>query len=282
MIEQELLDKFRDKCAEGINVYFDYDNVINSEFIRYIQDRRNEIYESWRDAFEDVLYNWLNPIDNTQEREEKIQDICREVGIDWDTLDSDDQEYLRDEFSYNAWNKPDLDHYLKQKICVDIFIDSGDYNLDLGCNQVYPHYNGDTSEPLQDECCLVWLATQQGYSKEQLQKNLYEGGFDNKFFEDVYDEINNCTSHMNSLVFLKRMTLEEYLKLKDGEPVHISKNDRCGLFDRWSGAGGLLDIHLEKDIDIDPDDIHSIEYDEGFKYNIHDVYGVTDNFWEGD
>ena len=182
----------------------------------------------------------------------------------------------------NLWYKPDYDHYLNQKVCIDIFVDSGDYNYDLGVNQVYPHYNGDVEEPIKDECCLVWLAKTQGYTKEELEKNLYKDEkFTNKFFESVYDELNNCTSHMNCLVFLKRMTLREYLEMMDSKKqVHISKDTRCGLFDNWSGAGGLLDIHLEKDINIPRENIHEITDDGQFRYNIHEVYGVDDSFWE--
>lgn len=272
--------KFKDKCAEGIPVTWNEDSV-NDRLLSAITARHDEVHESWMEAFEDELYDWVNPNDDWDSREEDIKTICDEVNIKYNELGEDGKLQLRVLFDDYCFYKPNYNYYLKQEICVDIFIDSGDYNLDLGCNEVFPHYNGSTEYDIQDECALVWLSKTQGYTKEDLRRNLYEN-IENRFFETVYEELQNCSSHMNSLVFLKKMTLEEYLKIKDREPVHISKDTRVGLFDKWNGAGGLLDIKLEKDIYIDPKNIHEVIYDEGFKYNIHDVFGVTDRFWEGE
>ena len=282
MITEEQKKQLLEKCVKGIDVYPSYDDIVNSHFVSCILARHDEISSTYMEAFTDELYNWFNPNDNYTGIEEDVKGMCKDVGIDIDEIDEEDYRTVWDLVTENLWYKPDYDHYLNQKVCIDIFVDSGDYNYDLGVNQVYPHYNGDVEEPIKDECCLVWLAKTQGYTKEELEKNLYKDEkFTNKFFESVYDELNNCTSHMNCLVFLKRMTLREYLEMMDSKkPVHISKDTRCGLFDNWSGAGGLLDIHLEKDIDISREDIHEITDDGQFRYNIHEVYGVDDSFWE--
>ena len=282
MITEEQKKQLLEKCVKGIDVYPSYDDIVNSHFVSCILARHDEISSTYMEAFEDELYNWFNPNDNYSGIEEDVKSMCQEVGFDIDELNEEDYRMVWDLVTDNIWYKPDYEHYLNQKVCIDIFVDSGDYNYDLGVNQVYPHYNGDVEEPIKDECCLVWLAKTQGYTKEELEKNLYnDEKFTNKFFESVYDELNNCTSHMNCLVFLKRMTLREYLEMMDSKkPVHISKDTRCGLFDNWSGAGGLLDIHLEKDIDIPRENIHEITDDGQFRYNIHEVYGVDDSFWE--
>ena len=232
--------------------------------------------------------NSLSSIDDWNVREHYIEELCEEVGIDhYYALPEEVKDEFREIFNEHAFCKPDYQHFLDQEVCVDIFIDSGDYNLDLGCNQIYPHYNGVRGDPVQDECSLLWLAKTQGYSKEDFEKSINlinEDLSKSRFLESVYDELENCTSHMNALVFLKKMTLKEYLETLDNphKPIHITKDIRCGLFDKWMGAGGLLDIRLEKDIDIDPSNIHEVVVDELFKYNIHDVYGVTDSFWKGD
>ena len=282
MITEEQKKQLLEKCVKGIDVYPSYDDIVNSHFVSCILARHDEISSTYMEAFEDELYNWFNPNDNYSGIEEDVKSMCQEVGFDIDELNEEDYRMVWDLVTDNIWYKPDYEHYLNQKVCIDIFVDSGDYNYDLGVNQVYPHYNGDVEEPIKDECCLVWLAKTQGYTKEELEKNLYKDEkFTNKFFESVYDELNNCTSHMNCLVFLKRMTLREYLEMMDSkEPVHIGKDTRCGLFDNWSGAGGLLDIHLEKDIDIPRENIHEITDDGQFRYNIREVYGVDDSFWE--
>ena len=286
MINEQDLNDFKEQCEKGLKVYFDYRDEVNPTLLSSIDARKEEEEHcTYMEAFEDELFDWVNPNDNWYSREEDIKGICDEVNIDYDALDADDKDILRESFSECAYYEPDYDHYLKQDICVDIFIDSGDYNLDLGCNQIYPHYNGDKDTPIKDECVLVWLTKTQGYTKEQLKTNLCSrDAFTNRFFESVFDEVSNCTSHMNSLVFLKRMTLKEYFEILDNPDklIHINKDTRCGLFDKWNGAGGVLDIQLEKDIDIDPANIHEVICDEMFKYNIHDVYGVRDSFWVGD
>ena len=276
----EKLEEFTKRCEKGIDVYASYDDVLTPGAIKAIEHFKSED-GTWEEAFEDWLYDQYNPIDSADEFMEGVKFIANEVGIDYDSLDQNSQQELQDSFSCNAYNKPDYEHYLKQELCIDIFIDSGDYNYDLGCNQVYPHYNGETGTPILDSCCLAWLSKKQGYSKDDLEKNLYsENKFDNKFFESVYDELANCASHMNALVFLKKMTLKEYLSILDGnDPISISKDTTCGLFDEWSGGGSLLEIKVEKDLEIFMDEIHKVVVDETFKYNIHDVYGVSDSFW---
>lgn len=281
MITEKQKKQLLEKCVAGIDVYPSYDDIVNSYFVSCILARHDEISGTYMEAFKDKLYNWFNPNDNYIGVEEDVKDMCKDVGIDIDEIDEEDYRTVWDLVAENLWYKPDYDHYLNQEVCIDIFVDSGDYNFDLGCNQIYPHYNGDVEEPIKDECCLVWLAKTQGYTKEELEKNLYnDENFTNKFFESVYDELNNCTSHMNSLVFLKKMTLREYLNFLDKkEPITIKKDICCGLFDKWSGAGGLLGIQLEKDMEIYANEIYSAKVDESFKYNIHDVYGVTDGLW---
>jgi len=280
--ENELLEILK----KGIDVYADYRDEVNINLLKRISDKKEEMHSTWMEAFKDELFDWFDPDDIFETMKSHMKDIAAQIGLDYDDFEEEDKAKFDTVFFENVWFKPDYDHYLKQKLCVDIFVDTGDYNFDLGCNEVYPHYNGDRMEPIQDECCLVWLTKTQGYTKEDLEKNLLSDEvfdneiFDNDFFESIYDELNNCTSHMNSLVFLKRLTLKEYLDMKDANTIHIDKDDVCGLFDKWNGAGGLLEIKLEKDIDIPKEMVHEAVVDEMFKYNIHDVYGVNDSFWE--
>lgn len=289
MLTEEQREKFIERCEQGLTTYYDYRDEVDSHFVSCIMAHHDEVSESYMEAFEDELFDWCNPNDCYDM--DDIRNLSYEVlGIKFDDLDDEDQEYLKEIADEYLVYNPDYDHFLKQEICVDIFVDTGDYNYDLGCNEVYPHYNGmkyeDTdgkvSLEINDNFCMVWLSKTQGYSKDRLEKELINGidACSNRFFDSVYDELNNCSSHMNALVFLKKMTLEEYLKMLDSkEDIHIDKNTRVGLFDKWSGAGGLFEISLEKDIDIPRSMIHEIVEDGQFKYNVHDVYGVSDSFW---
>ena len=281
MLTEEQREKFIERCEQGLTTYYDYRDEVDSHFVSCIMAHHDEVSESYMEAFEDELFDWCNPNDCYDM--DDIRNLSYEVlGIKFDDLDDEDQEDLKEIADEYLVYNPDYDHFLKQEICVDIFVDTGDYNYDLGCNEIYPHYNGCIDITPKEECCLVWLSKTQGYTKEELMKNLNtDKQFINKFFKSIYDELANCSSHMNALVFLKKMTLEEYLKMLDSkEDIHIDKDTRVGLFDKWSGAGGLFEISLEKDIVIPRSMIHEIVEDGQFKYNVHDVYGVSDSFWE--
>ena len=99
------------------------------------------------------------------------------LNIDSHELENEDEamDYFRDYFYVNY----PYETFLKQIICCDIFIDSGDYNYDLGCNCIYPHYDGDSSSKMKDisnECVLVWLAKKQGYTKKDFYNYIRKFG----------------------------------------------------------------------------------------------------------
>ena len=65
------------------------------------------------------------------------------------------------------------------------------------------------------------------------------------------------------------------------EFITIKKNTDCGLFDTWDGAGGCLEVALEKDVILPLKFIDDIEIDDACSkgYGIRDVYGVTSELW---
>lgn len=198
-------------------------------------------------------------------------------------------------------------HYLNQEFCADIFVDTGDLNYDYVLNNIYPHYDSNSDEKLEDidgKASLVWLVNQQGYTKQDLYNACHDDNYKNsKFLESVVDEINNTSSHMNCLVFMVKLKLKDIIKFKamlaenkkqktDGnwlvpenrtgtEFITIKKNTDCGLFDTWNGAGGCLEIALEKDVILPLKFIDDIEIDDACSkgYGIRDVYGVTSELW---
>ena len=54
----------------------------------------------------------------------------------------------------------------------------------------------------------------------------------------------------------------------------------CGLFDKWSGAGSVLEIELEKDLRIPLKFIDAAIPDEAvYKWNISNVYAMCASAW---
>ena len=103
---------------------------------------------------------------------------------------------------------------------------------------------------------------------------------------------------MNALVFLVKMTLEEYFNLHDGINKErernksyylsertgrgyllLSKDTTCGLCDSWNGSGSVLEIKLEKDVRLPFRCIASADHDGCHGYGIREIYGCGSDLW---
>ena len=269
-----------------IIIYTDYRDQMETRNLKELQsrieDNPNEdplvlFQEYLNEIYEDYGYdNCLEDYD--------YKNFAETIGLDYDSLSEEEKEELQDTANEYCWYEPDYNHYLDQTVCINIIIDSGDYNFDLGCNQVYPHYDGDYEDlkqnGIQKESCIRWLAEKQGYDEPTTRLALADKKFSNsKFLESLQEELLNCSSHMNCLVFLKEMTIKEWLEALKASEITIPKRTSCGLIDFWSGAGGLINIQLEKEITVKKEEIHEIIPDECKRYSIHEIFDCTDARW---
>jgi hypothetical protein len=179
------------------------------------------------------------------------------------------------------------DHYLDQQIRVDIYIDTGDADYDFVSNAMYPHYNGrqELFEEIDEErrhASLFWLAETQGYDAKTFFEALQDDveHTDSRFITSVFEELYNTPTHMPRLVFLRTFTLRTLLAIaeKDGEDIHIPTDTTCGLYDKWSGGGGPIEIKLEKPLRI-PRKIAEILPASSYEYNIMSCYGMLNWAW---
>lgn len=275
--EQELIDLLSSKPYV---YYADYRDTIEKGFLKeLLQD-----IEKHPDIAPLSLFT--DKIDECYEGGEfpPPELFAPDIGLAYGLLSEEDRERFDEVFMEHIQCEPDYDHFLDQEICVDIIIDSGDFNYDLGCNQVYPHYDGDYDDlnrhGVPEKSCIWWLAKKQGYTKRQTKAALLNkeyGG--SKFLESLREELLNCTSHMNCLVFMKKTTIRQWLEMLDAKSVTIPRQTGCGLVDYWCGAGSLLDIRLEKDIKATKKNISEIIPDECKSYSIHNIYGCADDLW---
>ena len=123
-----------------------------------------------------------------------------------------------------------------------------------------------------------------------------------KFVKTTIQELQNVCNAMNTLIFLCRMSLREFIELKElinsekelndsydyderkgTKSFTISKNATCGLFNPWDGGGSVLEIELDKDAVIPTKAIFDVWIDcrgsrcNGRGYDVADVYGI----WRG-
>lgn len=272
--------------------------VVTNGFIEY------EIYADYRDTLDKSVIKEIFSSDNPRKHFADMimsafeipfgeaQDyIIGEIQSKWSSTKFPYDKYkddIEDWVSEHISIIYPTNHYLNQNVCVDIVVDTGDANYDFVSNCVYPHYNGNIDDGVPNEASILWLAKQQGYKKTNLIHALkHPESTGSKLLKSIRREVLNCTSHMNALVFLVKMTLEELFDLYEKNnniyqtgSIMLKKNSVCGLYDAWSGAGSLLDIELEQDVILPIRYIHSVTPDCLMQqYNIAEVYGVSSNLW---
>lgn len=252
-------------------------------------------------ALIEKLEEWYSEVE-AHERNELESDVRRKINESGAFLD-DASEDIPDILAEMVYWKYPIDHFLKQEFCVNIILDTGDGNYDFTLNSPYPCWYGDYNARLDEKSSLLWLARQQGYSKTKLWKALREGDMaDPKgFLQSCRVECANLPSAMAAVTFLVRMTLAQLIELnrcvrlqdrnghhydatKNPDCGHITlgKDTMCGLFDPWAGGGSVLEIQLEKDVEIPIKYIWSALPDgcgHG-RYDVGSVYGMCGSAWQ--
>lgn len=223
---------------------------------------------------------------------DQISEYLDDIGVEYDS------EELSVFISENVSIDIPLEHYLDQKVCVNIILDIGDANYEFSTNSLFPSYYGRIGNPLSEVSSLVWLANQQGYTKTAMKDALYYNKTDSKFLKSVRLELSNTTTGINAVYVMVQMLLREclnlnrILKYRDGDEykyhtedrprcghIIIDKDSTVGLVDNWNGAGGMLEIELEKDLRIPIKYIYSADPDCCRDYSVKSIYGCNESEW---
>lgn len=185
------------------------------------------------------------------------------------------------------------EHFLKQKVCTNIFLDTGDKANEYQDNDIYPSGYGRYDElyDISDKSSVLWLANQQGYSKDDFL-DVFESECSNTksgLLYDLYQELLNSYNG-GCVAVLTEMTLQQLIDInyeKDNYTfgvVTIDKNTSVGLYAYANGGGGPFDITLEKNLEIPicyigeclaDSTVGSIQ-----NYTLASVYGTCDAFWQ--
>lgn len=182
-------------------------------------------------------------------------------------------------FDYDdAWN-----HYLNEEYKCDITIDVNDID--------FPYNDGEYDYDLSS---VLWLAEQQGYSKEELGRMLNDPDYkmESRFMKSLHAELMNTSSQYNTLTVLVRLRLVDLLYInrlyKKGskEEITIGKGATIGLVDFVFGGGSVLNIELEKDLIIPVRYIEECIPDDGlrkrgaFDCSVDGIYGLVGSAWK--
>ena len=165
-------------------------------------------------------------------------------------------------------------------INVNILLNThDDLNLEYSNNSSKDIINALQSENYIDykECIrdssIVTLLNSQGIPEHVFYQYITSGSEkSNKFLDSLYNELLNGYKY-EAVTFFTKMTVSDYLKLKDSKAFIIPKDINCGLVGFLDGSGSVLNIALQSDITLKRDHV-IIEVDGGYNYGIMEIYGL--------
>ena len=173
------------------------------------------------------------------------------------------------------------------------FATEAERNFDM--SSIVNAFGNDYREPrLEDvdaedlDNALSYLVNQQGHSIAEVY-----GNADNAFIRSVREEIDeNSSEAMSELCALVRMDGQQMLdfieKRNEAKDSLMLPKDYAtmGIFNQWSGCGGMLDIQLEKDAVLPLSMVREFQI-EGVRgdtnlwggYTVDEVYGLVGSAW---
>lgn len=261
------------------NLYADsYDDGFDEKTIKKILNSENpkdKFYEMVTECYSDYIDELYRKF--VFEIEQKLE------GLEYD------YDFLLDYVYEKMVIRPPYDDFLDKIVCSNLVLDTGDGNLDFTCNNIGRYDLDDIDDEIYDNSSIIWLAKQQGYTKEDVINAIEHSDYKNsRLLKSIDNEVQNTTTSMNALVFLISTTFGKILDYVDSEKDKnsfcvVGKSTKCGLVDFWNGAGSLIEIELEKDVLIPVEYIDSLSIDgDRGSYGIKCIYGVASSYWNGE
>lgn len=143
---------------------------------------------------------------------------------------------------------------------------------------------------------LTYLIHQQGHTVEEVYNCYFANpiGFpyerQTNFVESVVDDIvNNSSEGCSELCVLVKLSGQDIITffdtvLKGEGNIRFGTDIELGIFNEWSGCGGLLDIQLEKDFVVPIDMIRDIQIEGAGivnnNYTVDSVYSLIGSCWK--
>lgn len=256
-----------------VETYVDYNDELSEDQLEAISQADDP-----HEEFMELLHDYA-----CQCSDHELSNLFEDIRSEWDQENHGYFEAAEDEIREFLFTNVHADfpyeHFLQQKILVNLVVDAGDANYDYTLNNFANSYYYDDDQ-LSPESGLVWLVRQQGYKVQQLIDAINsEEETGNKFIDSIVNESANVTSSMNALTFHVQMSLEDFIKIKKHKvDLTLEKNTTAGLIDYWSGAGSMNDIQLDKEV-ILPHNMYDAHLDGARGYGVMEIYGVGHDFW---
>ena len=141
-------DYHKDEGFFSCEIYADYrDYAENNTIIKWCEA------DNPREVFNEDLFCWYQ--DLIFEYEDDVIDTVKKHWTDAELSFDDNEEFIVDWIREHVTVELPTDHYLQQKVCVDIIVDTGDGNYDFVCNDIFPHYNARFGDVIQEEASVL-------------------------------------------------------------------------------------------------------------------------------
>lgn len=268
-------DMYMEQDEQGYyhsDIYVDYRDGLHEGNLKDIAQAKNKM-EAFYDTMDDFVTECI-----MYEEGEFMSTVYRNWDDDTFGEFYEYEDFIRDWMFDNVYFNFPYDHYLKETVQVNLVVDTGDGGYDYTLNN-FLSYNASEDEykEIEEESSILWLVKQQGYTEEDLIRQI-EDGTESKFLQSVENELENCSSHMNALTFFVSMSLKEFIEMESAEYIRLDKHTSVGLMDYWMGAGSLLEISLEKPVELDMKLVEP-HIDGARGYGVDEVYGMFSDFW---
>lgn len=280
-------------------VYTDYNDMLDENTI----NKAFELFEGCTEKIRDYLNEHIRQcyIDYISEMEMEFSKQVQEYivsNVDSDThaelleLNMLDVDAIRDilvEYSVLSITVDHSDILKRSDIDLVICLEGGvSKNHEFTLN----NFNGDVLEWIEEtkqliedeeisECdiSLISLLKSQGFTLTDFENealryfNEEKYQTSNKFIHTLIDECYNTTSMCNALVALKRINLNDYLNGDTTSIKVIEKGTPCGYVDFIYGGGSVLNIVLDKDIQLSSIPHEKFADGSKYRYSIKEIYG---------
>lgn len=308
---QKYLDFLKKEIQEYCNtdgcyeVYFDYRDEIPPQYLleqikNYQNDKKNYIkFKSYltEKIYEDYYYDYDYSLYDTI-----YEDIYRTN--DRDIID----EYLATEDFYEDLTSAgykginfDINELLgNTRLRFNImFATDKEQNYDMG--SIVSAYGNDYQTPFVSwsadkesyDNALTYLIHQQGHTVDEVLNCLLDNprGFSDtdKFVTSVVNDIvNNSSEAMSELTVLVELSGENittFVDMIDKGTSYLvfDKNTDIGIFNEWSGCGGLLEINLDKPFVVPANMVRNFQIENSqrpYEYTVNEVYGLNGSCWK--
>lgn len=293
-----LREKLENYCNNdgSYEVYWDYDDSITpDQLVEAVDNWKSEGYTSPESYLASTLYDTVGEAQESQlyiSILDDLDDAPDEVRACWDESTGIWDDLYEAGYTGIDMNLDDLLSNSSFNVNV-FFATEAEENFDMG--SIVHAFGNDYREPrLEDvdaedlDNALSYLVNQQGHSIAEVY-----GNGDNAFIRSVREEIDeNSSEAMSELCALVRMDGQQMLdfieKRNEAKDSLVLPKDYAtmGIFNQWSGCGGMLDIQLEKDAVLPLSMVREFQI-EGVRgdtnlwggYTVDEVYGLVGSAW---